>query len=242
MSAMRVSQPARAPSTDDVHDRLRSLIVSGRIAPGTRLIELELARHLEVSRTPVREAMRRLAHEGLASIVGTGAKTQFAAAAVTRADLVDLFAIIGALEGIAGRGVAALTPPARRALAADLAAKNGEFETLARKAGEPTARFFAAHDAFHATLVERSASARLRDLIATVRPQIARYELFYAQAVGGEFRESVREHRAIAAAVRTGTPDAVERAIRRNWSNSAARLVAGTRTALSAMGDFRSMK
>ena len=75
---------------DDVYDHVRGLIVSGRIAPGTRLVETELARTLAVSRTPVREAIRRLAQEGLANAVGTGAKLQVAVAPATVADLLDL--------------------------------------------------------------------------------------------------------------------------------------------------------
>jgi hypothetical protein len=54
-----------------VYTRLRGVIVTGRIAPGTRIVETEFARRLNVSRTPVREAMRRLAQEGLANVVGT---------------------------------------------------------------------------------------------------------------------------------------------------------------------------
>src|SRR4029450_4541059 len=86
---------------DRAYTQLRDLIVSGRIPPGSRLIEVEFARRLSVSRTPTREAMRRLAQGGLAQIVGDGAKTQIAVAPVTRDDLLDLFNIIGALEGIA---------------------------------------------------------------------------------------------------------------------------------------------
>jgi DNA-binding GntR family transcriptional regulator len=109
------------------YERLRGLLVSGRIAPGSRLIELDIARRLGVSRTPVREAVQRLAHEGLARPVGGGAKAQFAAAPATRDDLADLFAIVGALEGLAGRGVARLRPDARRTLAAELTARNAAF-------------------------------------------------------------------------------------------------------------------
>src|SRR6185436_16554872 len=185
---------------------------------------------------------RRLAHEGLASVVGSGGRTEFAAAAVTRADLVELFGIIGALEGLAGRGAAALTRAARGALAAELDARNREFARRARSPRADPGQFFAAHDAFHAALVAGLAGARLRTLIEAVRPQIKRYELFYAHAVGHDFRASVREHRAITAAVRTGRAEAVERAIRRNWSRSADRLLTGSPPgALAALGDYRSL-
>src|SRR5687767_5473387 len=103
---MKPAASSSGPSAhQDVYARLRALIVAGRIAPGTRLVETEFAQRMAVSRTPVREAIRRLAHEGLAQVVSAGAKTQVAVAPATVADLIDLFAIIGALEGVAGRGV-----------------------------------------------------------------------------------------------------------------------------------------
>jgi DNA-binding GntR family transcriptional regulator len=239
---LRRSDPARSAPGDDAYDRLRALIVAGRIAPGTRLIETEFARRLHVSRTPVREAMRRLAHEGLAHVVGSGAKTQMAVAPVTRSDLIDLFAIIGALEGVAGRGVETLDRKARGVLAAELADQNAAFETQCKARPRDFSRFFAAHDAFHTRFVERCASDRLRHLVDAVRPQVKRYELIYAHAVGQDFGDSLREHRAIVAAFRSGDPDQTELAIRSNWSNSARRLAAGAAlTPLPALGDYRAL-
>ena len=133
---------APAASGGNAHARLRGLIVSGRIAPGTRLVELELARRLAVSRTPVREAIAG-SRTRLASVVGTGARTEFAAAAVTRADLADLFAII-ALGGSPAASPASSSRAVRRETGAELAARNAEFARLARRSG-PGEEFFAAH-------------------------------------------------------------------------------------------------
>jgi DNA-binding GntR family transcriptional regulator len=219
---------------------MRGLIVSGRIAPGARLIEEEIAKGLAVSRTPVREAVQRLAHEGLALAVGAGAKTQFAAAPVTPGDLVDLFAIIGALEGLAGRGVVTLSAAQRRALAAELTKRNAAFAREARRRVRDYPRLFAAHDAFHAAFVERCGSPRVRRLVDGVRPQVKRYELVYATAVGRDFSDSLREHRGIIAALRSGDADAAERAIRLNWSKSAERLSrAAAQGPLASLGDYR---
>lgn len=226
-------------SSRDVYVQLRALIVAGRIAPGTRLVEMECARTMRVSRTPVREAIRRLAHEGLAHVVGAGAKVQIAVAPATTADLIDLFAIIGALEGVAGRGVVKLAARDRRALARELGMINAKFGRLA-KAPRRTVQFFETHDSFHATLVERGASPRLEALIEAVRPQVKRYELLYANAVGSDFNASLREHRYVVSAVSSGTAEQLEQAIRHNWSMSAQRLSAGVASSpVSALGDFR---
>ena len=62
----------------------------------------------------------------------------------------------------------------------------------------------------------------------------------HANVIGRDFADSVREHRAIVSAFRSGTPDAVERAIRANWINSAERLfrTAGAR-GFHGLGDYR---
>src|SRR5688572_6348973 len=146
-------RPPPAPlvrrSQAEVYGQLRDLVVTGQIAPGSRLVEAEVASQLRVSRTPAREAMRRLAQEGLAQSVGAGKRTQMAVAPVTRADLADLFLIVGALEGAAGRGAIALSPGERRDLATQLATLNARFTTLARARSRDFPRFFEAHDAFH---------------------------------------------------------------------------------------------
>ena len=223
-----------------VYAQVREWIVSGRIAPGTRLVETELASTLAVSRTPVREALRRLAQEGLAQAVNTGAKLQVAAAPTTVSDLIDLFGIIGALEGLAGRGVAALGRAERMALARELRVRNRRFATLAR-GPRRTVEFFDSHDAFHALFVERCGSPRLQHLIGAVRPQVKRYELLYATAVGSGFGASIREHRAIIAALASGSPDRAERTVRMNWSMSAERLARGlSGLPTRGLGDYRS--
>jgi DNA-binding GntR family transcriptional regulator len=215
------------------------MIVTGQIAPGTRLIETDVAERMAVSRTPAREALRRLAHEGLARVVRAGTKTHLAVAPATVVDLLDLFAIIGALEGVAGRGVERLTAAERRRLANELADLNERFASRVSRRLQAPEQFFASHDAFHERLVDRGASERLKRLIATVRPQVKRYELLYATAVGSDFGPSLREHRRIIAAVRTGQAAQVEQAVRLNWSNSAFRLSAGVATSpLGALGTF----
>jgi DNA-binding GntR family transcriptional regulator len=225
-----------------VYDRLRTLIVSGHLAPGTRLIEAEVAERMAVSRTPVREAMRRLAHEGLAQFVNVGAKAQLAVAPATVVDLLDLFAIIGALEGVAGQGIERLNAAERRSLANDLASLNDRFASMVGRRLQVPEQFFASHDAFHERLVDGCASGRLNRLITTVRPQVKRYELLYATAVGADFGPSLREHRRIIAAVRTGEAAQVEQAVKVNWSNSARRLSAGVAaTPIGALGSFRDL-
>lgn len=101
MSAVQLVTPldrARL-QVEDVHARLRSMIVEGELAPGARLNERILCEHLQVSRTPLREAFKLLAGEGLVELQPNRG------AVVARMDLADIeatFGVIAALEGLAG--------------------------------------------------------------------------------------------------------------------------------------------
>src|SRR5437764_81439 len=79
---------------------LRELVVSGTIAPGERLPEVELAERLGVSRTPLRIALMTLAHEGLLEALSGGG---FVVRAFSRADVDDAIELRGVLEGTAAR-------------------------------------------------------------------------------------------------------------------------------------------
>jgi DNA-binding GntR family transcriptional regulator len=91
---------ARPSLHDEVTARLRDLIVEGRLAPGALIPELDLARSLGISRTPLREALKVLATEGLVDLQpGRGASVKV----VTAQDARDMLALTGLLEAHAGR-------------------------------------------------------------------------------------------------------------------------------------------
>ena len=84
---------------DELAARLRSLIYDGDLAPGEKLAEQDLCDRFGVSRTPLREALKVLAGEGLVEIIpNRGARV----AKLTIADLDEAFPVMGALEALAG--------------------------------------------------------------------------------------------------------------------------------------------
>src|SRR5690606_3496565 len=102
---------ARRPSSDRTRDlrndrvsqayrQLRELIIWGRLAPGTRIIETDVAARLGVSRTPVRSALQRLQQEGYIVASGTGQQSRLAVAPLTREDARELFAIVAEVEAL----------------------------------------------------------------------------------------------------------------------------------------------
>lgn len=83
-----------------VYQRIRDMIVDGRLGPGDRLVETALASHLGVSRTPVREAIRRLVQERWVVLQDTGGVT---VRELSARDLVDAYTARAALESMATR-------------------------------------------------------------------------------------------------------------------------------------------
>ena len=95
---------ARSTLPEAAAERLRTLIIEGELAPGTKLNERELSERLGVSRTPLREAFRMLAADGLlVQLPNRGAQV----VAMSPADVRDAFEVMAALEGLAGELAAA---------------------------------------------------------------------------------------------------------------------------------------
>lgn len=205
-------------------EQLRNLIIRGRVAPGTRVVEQEVSERLGVSRTPAREAMRRLEQDGFLVSVGGGRRAQLIVAPLTAADLVDLYELMAVLEGAAARYVARLPAERRRVVGRDLQELDEAFRKLGRERAPDYDRLFEAHNAVHTRFVDASPAPRLRGIIAKIRPQIDRYEYVYAPLVGPNYEETFQEHEAMVIALHSGTESAAELAVRDNWINSGQRL------------------
>ena len=205
-------------STHAAFRHLRDLIVRGRLAPGTWMVEADVAERLQLSRTPVRSALHQLAGEGYIHAAGAGRKARLMVAPLTREDACELYLIIGRLEGLGARQAAALPRPRRTALAAALRGINRQLGALAGKPTADAGRIFELDLAFHRTLLEAAAGPRLREMHARIQPQAERYWRLYAGAITGSLRLSVTEHHAIIAAVQQGDAGAAEHGVQRNWS------------------------
>ena len=98
--SIEVSAPIqRRPLHNELADRLRHMIVEGELAPGEKLSEKDLCGRFGVSRTPLREAMKVLATEGLVLLTPNRGS---AVAKLTLADLDEAFPVMGALEALSG--------------------------------------------------------------------------------------------------------------------------------------------
>jgi DNA-binding GntR family transcriptional regulator len=161
-----------ASKADLVHSRLKEEIELGELAPGTPLSELSLVERTGASRTPVREALRRLAAEGLVDLVPRqGARVSRVSLQTVR----DLFDFRAMLEPTAVRQATerAVTDPAVKRRFADL---RTEFARIQRRAPSPdrSRAFYELADRFDWAVIGATRNEHLRRTIAELRPHTAR--------------------------------------------------------------------
>lgn len=184
-------------------DALREAILDGALAPSTWLREDELAETFGVSRTPVREALRRLSDEGLA--VKT-AHHGTVVAPLSLEDILALYVVRENLEGLAARLAATRRPPglvgrleAIHARMCETAGTRNSETVLVRQNLE-----------FHRVLREAAGNPYLERFLAQVEHAVRRLPgSTYAQP--GRTEETLAEHAAIIASVATGDAVAAER-------------------------------
>ncbi|NLJ23995.1 MAG: GntR family transcriptional regulator [Firmicutes bacterium] len=181
------------PLRDIVFEALREAVIAGQLRPGERLMEVQLAEELGVSRTPVREAIRKLELEGFVIMVPRkGAYVSD----MSIKDVTDVFEIRRALEG----------------LAAELAAErmtDEELEELERIlvcTAETTARLDVLSTVdmdtgFHQVIYEASRNEKLSSMLYHLREQIQR---FRTQSLSrpGRLKRALVDHRGIVDALR----------------------------------------
>ena len=223
MTLARVS-PARGARPAVVYSALRELIVRGQLAPGARIVEMDIAARLRVSRTPVRGALQRLQQEGYIVHSPTLQQSRPSVAPLTRDDAIELFSIVGEIEGLAARSAATLAALLREKLVTDLVAINARLERASRTKTPKHELLYDLDERFHRRYVDAAAGPRLRALHDAVKPQAERYERLYVSLLSRGLAPSIREHESITGAIRRGDADAAQRAVQSNWRNAAARL------------------
>jgi len=220
----RSAKAEHGTSVDTAFQRIRDLIVLGKLAPGSWIVEGDLCEHLNMSRTPVRGALYLLQREGYILESRNGSKTRITVAPLTKEDANELYLLIGRIEGLAGRRTAALPKAEREELAGKLEAINGKLAQIAEDRGFNGPAIFDLDHEFHRLLVTAGSGSRLATLHRAIEPQTERYWRLYASSIIHELHVSVAEHAKIIAALVEGDADALERALCINWENGCKRL------------------
>lgn len=201
-----IGTPDPAQSTEDIVSTLKSRIFAGRLSPGTRLIETELAEEFMVGRGRIREAFRVLVGEGhLESVANRGVCVR----RYSRGELLDMGRAREVLESLAARLAAerTLSPDEREALRAsqdrmDAAEAAQDLETYSRE-----------NRAYHTMIETFAENAHVADLIERVRVPYLGLRLPRLFTID-QLRSSNEGHRFITYAILAGAPDVAEAAMR----------------------------
>ena len=203
--------------------QVRELIVQGKLSPGTWIVEGELAKRLHLSRTPARAALQWLQQEGYIRVQRTANKSRMIVSPLTKEDANELYAVIGRIEGLAGRITAALPKSERMAIAEKLKELNQRLAEIKNNPAEQGEIFVIDHD-FHRLIVESGAGPRLHNLHKMIEPQVERYWRLYASSIIGNLQYSIDEHNEIINALIAGDANLMERSLQINWEMGRERL------------------
>lgn len=178
--------PIRRPTLhDEVVGRLRDLIVEGALAGGTRIHEGRLCEQLGVSRTPLREALKVLANEGLVDLLpNRGAVVR----PVTAKDTRDMLRVLGRLEALAGELACANATDAE---IAELRAVHDRMLEL--HAAGNTMEYFKLNQAIHTGIVRIARNPALQSVHENLQARVKRIR-FVPHDFGVAPAEPVREH------------------------------------------------
>lgn len=186
---------------DIAYDRISQAMLSGDIKPGVRLVMDRLATQLDISRTPVRDALLRLEREGLIEPTG---RRGYVVRAPSHEDALQCYEAREAVEGYAARRVAELGGPAFDYVKAALDA--------AKMADESTSiSVYRSHMEFHRAVVEATGNPALLDLFDDVWQRAKGLYLFADFLAHRETHETVYlEHRPLLTAMHKGPDEAFE--------------------------------
>jgi DNA-binding GntR family transcriptional regulator len=209
--------PAHGATVAFIVERLRDDILAGRLRPGSRLVECDLTARFAVSRGPVREALRRLAADGLIE------HWPHRGAVVRRLgerEIRELFLIRIELEALAARLAAATRAPDRRARF--VASTKPIYAVAPRNSCE----YLKENAAFHDAVMALADNLQLRELAARLQ-----LPLIMAQVgdvlTPSVLEASVREHRSIAQAILDHDPEAASARMRAHLERAAALALSG---------------
>lgn len=197
-----------------IYDILREKIVTLRLPPGEPLIEEKLAKRFKVSRTPIREVLNRLDHEGLVELIPQ--KGAFVAR-IGFTDAREIFQIREALEGIAAK------ISASRFTKEELDEFESALDTEDLEEAEKVGR------KLHQSIVQKAENKRISGLIDMLRGQIERM-YFFARNLPGREKRSLQEHREILQTLKMKNGELAEKAMRKH-------MVSTLRTVIESLGE-----
>ncbi|MFZ5645705.1 MAG: GntR family transcriptional regulator [Bacillota bacterium] len=196
---------------DKVYEKLREAILMGHLKPGARLVERKIAEQLNVSRTPVREAIRVLELEGLVSHLP---RVGVVVAEIEEKEVIETYRIRAVLEGLAARLAAERRDRAiidrlgSCLLTMEHCAQQGSIDRLEK-----------AHREFNDLIYRAADSPRLYSMLTSLTESVYRY-VRIGYSLPGRIEEAAGEHRRLFEALRAGNAHLSEQIAREHIENS----------------------
>ncbi len=197
---------------EEVAESLRQRIFSRELAPGSWIDELKIAEAYGISRTPLREALKVLAAEGLVTMkVRRGAYVT----EVSDQDLAEVYHLLSLLESDAASVVATRASPTELA---ELQALHQELEAAAAPGRQDRVQFFRINEQFHMRLLDIASNKWSRQMVADLRKvmKLARHNSLLK---AGRIDESLAEHRLVMAALGQRDPAAAMARMQEHFRN-----------------------
>lgn len=194
------------PLHQQIREAILARILRGALAPGTKIVESEIARDLGVSRTPLREALMQLERDGFLELEPNRG---FSVSSLSSRESAELYPILGLLEARALRDAGRVDASTLR----ELERLNRE---LARCTDDPETAV-QTNFRWHEALLRGCPNAQLLGMIEELRRRVFRYE--YAYFAPGKVRldKSIRLHEGILSAIRRGRRVAAARRLEEHW-------------------------
>lgn len=183
------------PLREQVYEQLKRRLLTGKIKPGTRMMEIELAEDLGVSRTPVREAVRELGKEGLVTIE---ARRGAFASEISVKDMIDTLTVREDLDALAAYLASSRITKSEEQKLLELTDKyaaaidEGDMDAMIR-----------ADEAFHKRVAKLSGNKTLAQVVSTVQTQVLRFRYLYYEDLAN-YKNMATEHREIIEALMSG--------------------------------------
>jgi DNA-binding GntR family transcriptional regulator len=216
-AAAGITPVRRSTLGDDVYESLKALIMEHTLTPRDRVNIDAVARDLEVSPTPVREALARLESEGLVRKRPLAGYT--VSPLLTRQEFTDMFDMRLLLEGAAARWAAERASDDVRAGIAAEALETAEVSEPDADGHRSHATFTSLDARFHDMVADAAANPLLRDGIGRLHAHLHIHRLYFPYTQDN----TSEEHQRIAAAITAGDPDAAEAAMRAHLSEARSR-------------------
>jgi DNA-binding GntR family transcriptional regulator len=192
-------------------ERMRTHIIEGRFAPGQRLVEADLTEQFGISRGPLREAVRRLAAEGLVDIThNRGARVK----RLDHGEVIALYEVREVMEGLAARLAA------ERASTAERKEIKSVFDEMAKALKANDVRgYIGLNSRFHALIMQAARNPALDSALTRLQTPVLRVQ-FESMMTRDVVNESFEEHRGIVEAIAGKNAEQAERLMRHHVRRS----------------------